>query len=681
MKAQINKPTGKKYRHNLSNNVYTTSSFGFCQPVYVRECASQDTLKLRTANMVYLNPVVKPTFGRLSLKQYKSFVPIEEIWHPFGSFMSQKPFQGALNGSYIPSQVPCLPLSVLSAFAYYCSEVYVFTVTGDAVSNGSLSFTGIEQISNPGSSELILLASTFAGPYSNSRTFIDAIQLYANDASRRYFRFGSEIFDFSDPDSNPLGRFDWFAYNNVNETHYLYAGRYTERGKNLRKIMIGCGYQLSMFGDLKTVLPLFAYYKAWFDLFAVQRESTWKDTMAYACLEYQEQTGYSLLSFGNRQENLVKFFLDELANTYYTISPDFASAHISGLGVSSASESRSILRPGSSSSSVSTPTSVVSAEDSTPYVLPTTTGLTQEILNMIRAMYERVNVKTAIGGRIREYMRAIFGAQYDQDDESNFIGASSYNIDITQVMSTAETAEGYLGEYAGKGLGQSSGDVYTFTARRQGYYIEFFCVVPDSRLAQSVDPNLDHINYQSFFDPAFDSITLLPTKKMSIFGVNDLGFKFGYSESAAGFGNIPNFMEYKVSFDKINGDMSMMSTRDSYLPFTLSKLLPYTSVYKYPGESDPYIIANVNYNPIVCGDYWRYIGRYRWLGNYDRIFENSGVNVPIAVTGGNNLEYRFDDNFVIYFYCDIDLSGYELPISGSFQTGAGSGDTMTVEKA
>ena len=680
MKVQLNKPTGKKFRHNLSNNVYTTSSFGFCQPIFVRECASQDSLKLRTANKVFLNPVSKPTFGRLSLKQYKSFVPIEEIWHPFASFMAQKPFQGALNGSYIPVQTPCLPLSVLSAIAYYCSEVYVFTLTGDAVSNGSLSFTGITQVTSPTSTHLNTLAQTFAGPYSNSRTLIDAFQLYANDASRKYFRFGAETLDFSDPDSNPLRRFDWFAYNDLNSTHYLYAGRLTERGKNLRKILIGCGYQLSMFGDLKSVLPLFAYYKAWYDLFAVQRESTWKDTMAYSCLEYQEQTGYPLLSFGNRQENLVKFFYEELANTYYTISPDFASAHISGLGVVDNTTSRSYMENGVAINSQRT-SAITSPANLSPAALLQGNTISQQMLNVLRAMYERVNVKTAIGGRIKEYMRASFGAQYDQDDESNFIGASSYFIDITQVMSSAETAEGSLGEYAGRGVGEFGGDVYTFTARRQGYYIEFFCVVPDSRLAQSVDPNLDHITHQSFFDPAFDSLTLLPTKKMSIFGANDLGFYTGYSESAAGFGNIPNYMEYKVSFDKINGDMSMMSTRDSYLPFTLSKLLPYTTFYKYPRETDPYIIENVNYNPIVCGDYWRYIGRYRWLGQYDRIFENSGFSAPIAVTGGNNLEYRFDDNFVIYFYCDIDMSGYELPISGSFQTGAGSGDTMTVEKA
>lgn len=679
MKVQINKPTGKKYRHNLSNNVYTTSSFGFCQPVYVRECAAQDTLKLRTANMVYLNPVVKPTFGRLSLKQYKSFVPIEEIWHPFASFISQKPFQGALNGSYVPDKVPSLPLSVLTGFCYFCSEVYVFTLTGDSVSNGTLTFTGITQVTNPASNIISILTSALAGPATGSISLLSAAELYVKDSSRNYFRYGRDVLDFSDPSNLPFGRFDWFVHSNSSSTHYLFAGRLTERGKNLRKILIGCGYQTSLFGDVKSCLPLFAYYKAWYDLFAVQRESTWKDTMAYSVLEYQEQGGYPLLNLGNRLENLVKFFYEELANTYYTISPDFASAHISGLGVSSSSEIRNYLYNSSPSRPDVVTGAVQHAADGQPFSSSST--ITQQMLDILRKMYERVNIKTAIGGRIKEYMRAIFGAQYDQDDESNFIGASSYNIDITQVMSTAETAEGFLGEYAGKGVGQSSGDVYTFTARRQGFYIEFFCVVPDSRLAQAVDPNLDHILPTSYFDAAFDGISLLPTKKMSIYGTADLGFNTGDTQSIAGFGNIPNYMEYKVSFDKINGDMSMMSTRDSYLPFTLSKLLPYTMAYKYSGETDPFVIANVNYQPLVCGDYWRYIGRYRWLGNYDRIFENSGVNAPIAVIGGNNLEYRFDDNFVIYFYCDVDLSGYELPISGSFQTGAGSGDTVIVEKA
>lgn len=672
MKVSINKPTGKKYRHNLSNNVYTTSSFGFCQPIFCRECASQDTLKLRTANMVYLNPVVKPTFGRLSIKQYKTFVPIEDIWHPFASFLAQKSYHGT-GGSYVPNQVPSAPLGVLTGLVYLCSRVAVFELSDDSVSSGSLSFTSLTQVPNPSSTELNLLVGTIRQAVSSSwGSFMSAAQSYVSDASRNYFVFDQDSYTVDD-----LGNFDWFLYSNHSSQKYLFAGRFTERGKNLRKILIGLGYQLSLFNDEKTLLPIFAYYKAWFDLFAVQRTMTWKDSNAFFLLEYNEQTGRQFHTLTGQFNLFCSFFYDDLASCYYTISPDFASAHISGTALGT-NTGRPYDGPNGFSPGDSNSVKYVEVgSDKTP-VIPSNFVITQEGLNVLRALYERVNIKTAIGGRIKDFMRSIFGAQYDQEDESNFIGASSYNVDITQVMSTAETEQGYLGEYAGKGIGSSTGDSYTFTARKQGYYIEFFAIVPDSRLAQAVDPNLNHIDRNSFFDSSFDSITLLPSKKDSIYGTHDLGFSGGDVGSVAGFGNIPNYMEYKISFDKINGDMSMMSTRDSYLPFTLSKLLPYTMHYNIAGV---HVIQNVDYTPIVCGDFWRYIGRFRWLGNYDRIFVNSGFNPPFNASSGNSLEYRFDDNFVIYFYCDIDLSGYELPISGSWQTGAGSGNTDTVEKA
>ena len=65
MKVAIGRQsTGKKYNHDLSFDVSTTSDYGFMQPFLCYECAAQDSVNLNFAQIVRLNPMPKPTFGQ-----------------------------------------------------------------------------------------------------------------------------------------------------------------------------------------------------------------------------------------------------------------------------------------------------------------------------------------------------------------------------------------------------------------------------------------------------------------------------------------------------------------------------------------------------------------------------------------------------------------------------------------
>ena len=168
-------------------------------------------------------------------------------------------------------------------------------------------------------------------------------------------------------------------------------------------------------------------------------------------------------------------------------------------------------------------------------------------------------------------MRSIFGSDYRDEKESNFIGVHSCKVDINPVMSTAETSEGYLGEFAGQGYGGSSGEKFDFTASCQGYLITMICVVPDSKFAQGDDPDTNHLKKFDFFTAPFDAITLLPTRKSNIynsFALTDPSSNhIGYTGS---FGNIPNYTEYKVEKDLVSGELAMLSTQANLLPFNIN---------------------------------------------------------------------------------------------------------------
>lgn len=367
---------------------------------------------------------------------------------------------------------------------------------------------------------------------------------------------------------------------------------------------------------------------------------------------------------------LAEFLFKDLPTCYYTQSVDYAAAHISGTAVSDVLSVPFPNQPG----------------DQHPYAnqfnqpelsLNDGDSITQNNLDILKKLYQRVNIATAVGGKIAEFMRAVFGSDYKQECKSNFIGAQTTPIEISEVMSTAETSQGYLGEYAGKGIGFEVGNNHKFTAPVHGYLISVFALVPDSRLCQAVDPNLLHVGRFDFYNPDFDALTLLPTPKLAIYGQYDV-YPDGYANMNGGFGNIPNYTEYKVSFDILNGDMSLRSTRSSYLPFTLGKYITPDIVNEYNKDEFDFTVPQVG--TFAAGDIWRYIGLYRWLGNFDRVFLNEGrKGVSTSTRYLDSVADRLDDNFVVYQYCDLKVSGYELPLADSFQTDS-FGDHLKVDK-
>ena len=686
MKVNIGRQTGKKYRHLLPSTTETTSQFGFYQPNYFRECVAQDTVNIRSAVAVRLMPVVKPTFGRLFLKQYCNFVPMEDIWHPWASFLAGKPYNGAY-AQYIPQESPTVELGFWNLMCMCLSTINIYKCTSfseDSV-NSALSIQGIDYHS-PRQIDTNLISSIVIELISRCTSFVNSdfpsfLTTFVSQYGITHFAIG--------PDDNSINNYDWFFpfeyAGPVEDETLVVCGRFTDAGKNLRKIVIGLGAQLNFDRTPFDFMRFVAYYKTWFDMFAVQREITWKQTRAFSLMEYIEQTGRSLetiiknASINQKSAgDLLHFVFDVLPTCYYTQNPDYISAHIVGTAISQSDSLFKYLDETDVSSYAA------ATEGHQPSVaLSDDSEINQQGLDILKKLYQYTNIATAVGGKIAEFMRAIFGSDYKDDHQSNFIGSNTMELNITDVMSTAETSEGFLGEYAGQGKGADAGQNLHFTCPSAGYLISAFCIVPDCRFCQGVDPNGFHKSKFDFYTPQFDSLTLLPSRKSIVYACNDLISSARYD---GGFGNIPNYMEYKQSYDRLNGDLSMRSTRDGLLSFSMQKLISFGEVV----ASGPATQENVSaYQPkpdlFVAGEIWRYIGRDRWLGNFDRIFVNSG---NIDTFPGSNLQRnddniymsRLDDNFICYFYNDVEITGYELPVADSFQTDS-FGDSLKVEKA
>lgn len=688
MKINIGRQaSGKKYLHPLSRSGVTTSSFGFVQPIQCRELIPQDHVSLRCANLMRLQPLVKPTFGRVEIKTYHGFVPIADIYHPFESLLAGKTYNGA-NSSYIPQYVPFTQEAILAFSCYLNSDIQLFEPSGSngwvTNSDGIGSLDPLQVASNPTAAQTAFdtaFKAYIEGCFTNgqvNQTKIGYIMSYWRNNINSYSLLVN-------PSITKIEQCDWFfvVRDSNDNVKYLAGGSLTEAGKNLQKILLGCGYNLNLgCTEDKSILKLCAYYKFWFDTFAVQRTVTWKQTNCFKLLEYLEQYGQNDINqmIGSEQTSAnvlatwFKFILD-LTKCYYTQSPDFVSAHISGTALEAGAVDRfDFIQSDSSGSNYSR--DVRTQNDSEPIYRVQSGLLSQTGLNVLKQLYKYVNIKTAVGGKIAAFMHSIFGSDYRDEKESNFIGVHTSKVDISPVMSTAETAQGYLGEFAGQGFGGTAGEKYDFTASCAGYLITMIAIVPDSKYAQGDDPDTNHLKKFDFFTPQFDALTLLPTRKSSIYNCFALtdpdSVNIGYNQA---FGNIPNYTEYKVERDLVSGELAQLSKQSNLLPFNLSKILPYTRILQDE-------VKNLNYSGLVAGEVWRYIGLYRQIGNFDRIFVNSGFEPSGSATDSLSWLYEStqSDNFIVYFYIDLNVHSVALPVSQSFQTD-GFQDSIKVEKA
>lgn len=681
----------KKFLHDLSHDVSTTLDFGFCQPIMCREVSAQDTVQLSIPQFVRLGVVVKPTFGRLHLRTYNKFVPIESVYHPYGSFIAGQSFSHG-GESYIPDQVSNISLQHLSKLVALCADVVVFS--GEFQQAGTdldASRLVVEDI--VGDYEGIdIITYIMFGPDYPTQELADELEYCSATKVLGRTDFDGLYEDGRDPKYN-LSYYDWYFYTTFRGNRCLICGRLNRGGRNLLSVLKGCGYQFDLgSGSSVSILPLFAYYKSYFELFNPHRDLTFKDTFMYRCMEYMEYTGnfnVSSVIAGQSPKHVLnfhKFLYEELSLCYYTQNPDYASAHISGtalpIATSESIRSNEVIDGQGDENSLSSDSRL----DNVSLDGYEVQSINRSVLRLLDIVSKRINVHTAIGGRIKEYLRSVFGAQYLEDERVDFLGSQNVDIDISDVMSFAETEQGALGEYAGKGVGYMSEDgaeKMSFTAPTVGFVVSFMCIVPEARMSQGVDPLLFHIDPKDFFDADFDGITLLPTLKQAIYGLHESNI----GSFVGSFGNIPVYTEYKIANNVLNGDFSRPSSRESFLPFTLDKLLPFQRVLEVGGDGADrtQFITSVSNVVITNGTVWRYIGKDRWLGNYDRIFLGSGAEEELPGATGIKAFYMDrgfnDDNFIVHCRINMKVHSFALPLSESFDTGSFDGASMEVEKA
>lgn len=480
------------------------------------------------------------------------------------------------------------------------------------------------------------------------------------------------------------------------------AIRLNDSGKFLRKIFMGLGLQIAPTNTPISLLPIYAYFKSYFEEFAPKRFVKFEQTFFARFMNTLVNTGLSAINLITSLDNdsytdSLGFnnLIDDLLSCYYTKDTDYYSAQIIGLINDYGS---SVIQPYMgeyyNSNEASDPSGGFSPVhhgiaggdglQANVYLAGDEQGSailhTQAQQNILSRLTQLLNRRSVLGGKIASFLSSTFGISTSAIENYNgFIGSSSLDVNFSDVFSTAETAEGSLGEYAGKALAFGNGDHFSFETKIHTLVLGLSVLVPRTQYVQGIQPFHTHITPDSFYNPMFDGLTLLPTRKSSLYCGD--GF-FAFNDSAKSFGNLPIYSEYKTKTCGIlNGDLSLKSTRSSYDSFTLDEIISPIASYSVDLD-DPqkgsFKILQFNPKYMVAGTMWRYLGRWLWLGRFDRIFVNNRLNyndffntldhfLVFDTRSSRNL-IRTDDNLIVHHVIDLKLNSAMVPLAGSFMT-------------
>jgi hypothetical protein len=363
-------------KFDLSANTHTTSEIGYCQPMYCQFLDPKTTLQMKQSSLVRLSSLFVPTMGKIELRNYHAFVPLNTLWTQWDAYITGTDYTIADGTSYRPERVPMMSIA---KFFYeftkhrdtgFNSNVLISTNTGGDHYLGVATYSDIFSVYGDSAAanlkivmdndpEFCNFGYYFGGKYNGfiikndnagkTATSIQTDYLYVwnnsgtlifNPAEEGSEMKGTPASSNSDPAKDtitfvmPTREAHDFVGNfashvdgsSLFNNSFAFYTLYGTQMRRLRKAFIGLGYQFNPY--IKTelnIFPFLAYYKAWYHLFYPQRESNFYATNCYRIIKYFSERAITsdIFSYGVDGE-ILDFFLD-VRDMRYILPLDYFS--------------------------------------------------------------------------------------------------------------------------------------------------------------------------------------------------------------------------------------------------------------------------------------------------------------------------------------------------------------------
>lgn len=773
-KIRVSKTSGKMYSHAYRFTNSTTANFSYVQPLCCRFVYPKGSIKGSLKQFMRLSAMPRPTFGDITMNNVCSFVPIEDVYPAFSSLMSELPYTTASGGSAVPKSMPFITPAVLNKILttsdslFHSCDATVYNISvgtnPDVRSAKSSEFAAplnVERIESIDIMPYTEYKEKFYSSYisdqmpsissgtddvcvydafmSNVFKAVEASKLTDEEAERAYLH---HFYDIDKPtvsrasnvtDVNAFMKFkdsyDYFVVNYTDaNTHTLTCYRFTDLGKQLRKIFLGLGYSYSRDDTTHlNVLPLIACYKAFYDRFIPARDIPFSATAAFGLIQFIEQNpsisqidfALKLASGGvnNISAHFTKFVVNCLANMFSTQDVNFYSLHMRRLDNGFSATSPSTIPTSyltyqfSNDDKVENQPVSLNQNFSGYYADSQDTGLNAVSIRLLQKMYGYLGRNSLIGNRIEQWAKLHLDSDVYNNlfKKSSVISSNSFHVQIGDIDATAgtrseTTSDGetvvngnVLGDYAGKGIG--SGEL-TFKAsfNTYGYFIVLSWIDPQTSMYQGTDAQLCALTKYEVPQAEFDALGYELTPRSCVWTDNDISLQGDKQASSTtadvtidnnkAFGYVPRYSGFKYAKNIVNGDFSLNSLQNSMESYYLDRKLTSRQMNIKYNKLSPEKTAVFVTNSFIpqASEQWRYTQRYDWLSNYNRIFVNStafkyypflsGVVLP-----GNLLtdyQWPMDDNFYIHCVFDITENTPLKPLSQSYDTQVKSNDGSTI---
>ena len=655
-KIKMGTSARKRSMFDLSHTNTTTAEWGFLQPIFGLEMTKDCRVDININDFIRLAPMNAPTFAKgVKYHKFGVFVPYEDVYKPFANLLTQKPYK-ATGGTYIPQRVPYVTVSDL---------------TKTLLANYSFKYAWKTKS----------LIENVKVPDDDSTAVRQSLQTLMGE-----FHDGGEWYIKNAADAD-LNSCDFYSDHLISTGIVRTIGyRLTDLGKRIRKVLLGLGYQLGINDNsVVSLMPIFCYYKAYFDTFYPQRNITWTSTKTYGLLNNIIQNNVSR-PFNN--QNYIQdcsAFLEEIGNAFYTYPVDYYSAQ---LGVNSLENTTTQIESINGSLADGNENDPVLASNndqlsSSPYGSDPTNSpeITAIQIWMVEKLTKYVNKNSVIGGKIYELLAAHGLGKYVDDHRTNFIGTSTSNIQVFDVDCTNmdESSGAILGNYTGKGVGSGHSE-FTYTSSCFGHLIIMSAIVPEVGYCQGIDGRNRHTSRFEYYHSEFDALGMVAMRRGDMFTYPDTIVP--YSPHMA-FGLVPRYSEYKQKQNILNGDMSLQSSQDSMLTYTLDRFIRTKDTYiknddgSYTLDIDSRSVFPSLDTFINNSINWRFCNRYPWMANFNRIFFNSGTFLNVNQRAEDDFTR---DNFIIHSYLDVKLYAPYISLSSSYMTDADQESTIEVNK-
>lgn len=717
-KIKIGKPRGRE-KLDLSFDCSTTANMGHIQPIMCREMVPNETFKVKVNSLVRLASMPLPTFGRMSMRLHHVYVPYHDLWEPFDCMLSGQHYTPAGASTFVPSAVPYFTMGsiVKELIMNYCDITIcknnggVFgdplTITTTNISNitkqtfdtiAEAQASDVAQINTAWnaikSSSAVKFGKSGYTPFAKGKGSIagddyGVLNLGTYAACVGY----NQTVKFGGTDNNVVINPDGVALDyqgadfitvcGLNNGYYLLF-KMKPILKRFRTVMIGLGYQFSPYSGVElSPLKLMSYYRAWFELFRPKRELSFTDTALYKLIMMMRtKNGSGLDSLTEWKDFLDAMIKDcfyylpmdyfSMATTSPQMQPTESNFSISTEvgGISNQHQEGVIAYKDNEGAASST--SDVRVIDGSALVNPLMMKMAMRLLTF-------ANKNTVIGRSVRDWLKVHYGVSSDYDSNGFIrIGSSRVNINVSDVMSTAESQDGFLGEYAGRGIGFGDSEKFDFTAKEFGCWITLMVIVPESGYYQGYLAENRHLNRYQFFMPEFDALGHQVIERgeiMDDYNVDSETWKpwdevstnQGYQRKAA-FGFVPRYSEYKVGRNIVNGDFSLPGLQSSMAPYTLDRRISQGLVYPKDVHStglDGIYIEKPTFIPSIVYDNFRRIDPSDHLGQYLRIFNYTKGDL---------------DHFLVHNVIEVTAIAPMKSLRSSFDTVQQGDDTIEVVK-